>query len=126
MKCKVTACWWAHSSSAQHELRGSIPLAKEAIKDPNDPSSRQRGVDLQGECLAGKDVDDTEHAQFAPGGQGILEEIERPLLVGPLGRRGATTPHGRQGFAATLAHRQAFLPVEPLHPLVVDDDPLPA
>ena len=55
-----------------------------------------------------------------------MEEIERPLLVGSLRRRGTTAPDARQGFARAAADGQAFLPIEPFDPLVVDDDALPA
>ena len=109
----------------EYELHRAFPLSEEASEDLDNSSAWQGGINLEGQGFPAKDVDDAEHAQFAPRGQRILEEIERPLLIDVLGRGGATTPDGGQRFPGPAAHRQAFLPVEAFHPLVVDDDPLP-
>jgi hypothetical protein len=58
------------------------------------PTARQACIHLEREGFAGKDVDDAEQAEFASGGERILEKIERPLLVGPLGWCRATTSNG--------------------------------
>ena len=86
----------------------------------------QAGVDLEGEGLAGEDIDDAEQPHLPSGGQRILQEIQRPLLVGSVRGGWATAPDARPGLASATPHRQPFLAVQPLDPLVVDDDPFPA
>ncbi len=60
-----------------------------------------------------------------PRGQGILQEVERPLLVRPVGRARPPPPVAGHAFARPAPDGQTFFAVEPFDPLVVDDDPLP-
>ena len=109
----------------QHEPRGHRSLAAEPLQDANDPAPGQAGVDLEREGFAGEDVDDAEHADLAPRGQGVLQKIQGPLFVGARGGGWAAAPDARRGFPPLLAHAQALLPVDPFDPLVVGHDPLP-
>ena len=79
----------------QHQPHGSLPLAAQPLENVRYPTARQACIHLEREGFAGKDVDDAEHAEFASGGERILEKIERPLLVGPLG--GAGRPRRMDG-----------------------------
>lgn len=74
----------------QRELRGMQPQAAHALQDTHHAAVRQAGIHLEGEGLAGGNVDDTEQPDHAPRGHHIVEEVHRPLCV-PLqwGERGA-------------------------------------
>lgn len=110
----------------QDDLCGEWALTSQSVQDADDAASRQTGVDFQGERLPGEDIDDAQDPDRAAGGQRVVQEIQRPLLIRTVRQDRATAPQPHHGLAATPTHREAFFAIEPLDPLVVDDDPFPA
>jgi len=109
----------------QDDLGGERTLVAEAVQDTHDPAPRQTRVNFEDEGFSSKDVNDAEEPDRPAGGQSVLEKIQCPLLVGALGRGWSPALDASSGFPSALAHRQAFLSIEPGDALVVDDDPLP-
>jgi microcystin degradation protein MlrC len=71
------------SPIVQHELHWSVPLANQPIQDAHYLPARSARLHLEGQRFPRKDVNDAEQADCPLRGQRILQEIQRPLLVGP-------------------------------------------
>src|SRR5579864_2641500 len=55
----------------------------------------------------------------------ITDEIDRPTFVRPGGHRAVYPARPANPPSLPDPHRQAFLPIQPIHPLVIDHQPFP-
>src|SRR5262249_41833728 len=101
------------------------PSTDERIQFSHDPLARQRCIHDHRKALAGEVVDDHKDAEAASISENVRDEIEAPALVLRL-RRGHRRPRAQSSLAAaTAAHRQSLLAVEPEQLLVIELDTLP-
>jgi hypothetical protein len=114
----------------------SVPFVRDdhagipgAERDPvqltADALAGQRVVDHGSKALSGEVVENAQYAEASAVDQGIRDEVKAPALVRSL--RDCHRRSGSQGSfaAATLAHGQPLLPVEPIELLPVDLDAFP-
>src|SRR5215211_4871462 len=109
----------------QHQLPWGAAFAHHLSQYLDDPLPGQRGIDLDGQGLAGERVQYGEQADPSPPRQRVTHEVEAPLHIR------ATRPSRRSAWdsytplPATPTHGKSRFAVQPLHPLVVDRVALP-
>jgi hypothetical protein len=99
-------------SQIDHPLRLAA-LDHQPVQFPRHADAGERGVGHQRQTLAGTIIDDGQDAEAAAVGKLIRHKVERPPVV-----RRHRNQHRRPGpdrplAAATAAHRELLLPVEP-------------
>ena len=104
---------------SETHVAGRAALGDDGIELASDPQARQRGVGDQRQAFAGEVVDDRQDAKPPAVAQLIVQEIERPALVGALRQRHRRPGAERPLAAAATAHLKPFLGIEPAQLLVV-------
>ena len=85
----------------------------------------KRGSDLDGCGFAGAGIEDRQHPQPAPRGQGVTDEVETLAVIRTGADDGAHPTPDRQAFPFAV-HDQPFLPIETVDPLVIHVVSLPS
>jgi len=100
-------------------------LRHHPIQHPTDAQSAQRGIDFNRRALARAIVHHGQHANYFPAAHTVTHEIDRPSLIRLRRRRVRRRSIPPDPPALPYAHRQAFLPIQSVHPLVIDLCPFP-
>ena len=110
----------------QDDLLGQPAGLGQALQDPHDTGTRQRGVDLDRRAFAREVVDDVQRPHALTGGQEIVLEVHGPALVRRLWHQHGLALDPGQPLPLALAHLQALLGIHPVHRLVIDPPTLAA
>ena len=100
---------------------GSAASRNEGVKLAHDPQSGQRRVGHQRQAFPREVIDDRQDPEPSAIGECVRQEVQAPTLVGTLRQRHRRPCAQRTLAAATPAHLQPFLAVEPAELLVVHD-----
>src|SRR6266850_2536793 len=98
---------------------GQAPPSADLIEHARHALPGQRGIHLDGQTLAGEVIDHRQQPKPSPVGQLIADEIQRPALVGPLGRCRFLSPPPGRPLSFAYAHLQVFLLVDAKDAFVV-------
>src|SRR5215212_648313 len=107
-------------SVVQHNLVRHAALSGYPLQDAHHPPSWERGVDLDGQRLAGEDIHDRKESDPPTPGQSVTHEVDAPLLVGSFWQRHPPPTVAGHAFAPPASYGETFLAIEPFDPLVVD------
>ncbi|NIQ87293.1 MAG: AAA family ATPase [Acidobacteria bacterium] len=94
-------------------------LEAKPLEQPRHPLRRDRSSDFNGHALPRAVVHHVQRPESPPIRQRVGHEIERPPLVGTVRDGQRFSRCRRDALAALPPHRQALLPVDPVHPLAV-------
>jgi hypothetical protein len=95
-------------------------LGRQAVKDPHDPLSKKRTVDLQREALAAAPAYDVERPERAGACQRVAHEIHRSALIEALRADDRLALAATDPLPKPVTYHQALETVEATDPLVVD------
>ena len=101
------------------------PFVDDPVQHPAHTKTRQAGVHLDGQALAGEGVDHIQGPQRPAIGQGIRGEVHGPLLTRPGGGLELLPGAPLQPLPNALPHGEPFLLVEPVDPFDVHREALP-
>ena len=104
---------------------GPASFVDDPVQHPPHPKTRQAGVHLDGQTLAGEGVDHVQGPQCSTIGQGVRGEVHGPLLTGPGGSLEVLPGAALQPLSDALPHGKPFLLVEPVDPFHVHGEALP-
>src|SRR6267143_3499451 len=95
------------------------PLLRHFFQPPHHARSGQRTVHFDPRRFPREPVHQIQRAKWPPARQTVPGEVHRPELILPCGQHQRHPRCGPKSFAFLAPHRQSFLPVDPIHPLVV-------
>src|SRR6202008_3080179 len=109
----------------EHDRFWQPAFAGDLIQHPPHTQSTQRGIGFNRRALPRAIIYHSQHANHSSRAYTITDEIDRPTLVRP--GRSRATHRTRPANPPPLPdpHRQSFLAIQPVHPLVVGRDPFP-
>src|SRR5882757_8965758 len=101
------------------------PAFEDALQHPCDLPRADPGVGFGGQAFAGELIDYGQHPQRPPVTDSVVHKVQCPLLIGPRELRQWHPPMGESPprLAPQLKPR---LPIQPIHPLVIDRVAAPA
>ena len=103
---------------------GQAARAGKLLEDMDDGRPADKGIDMDGQALAGEVVDSVQAAEAAAAGELVVDEVHAPALVGTLSGSQGHSDHGWKLLAALTVQGESFLAVDALGAFVVDDKPL--
>src|SRR5271163_4424885 len=93
------------------------------IQYPHHAQTRQRRVGLDPQGFSRVAIHQIQRSEFPPAGQFVMRVVHRPHFIRTRRKRQRHSRFGSKSLALPLLHRQPFLPVQPIHSLVVDSPP---
>ena len=110
-------------SVVEHDGLGRGAVVDELVEDPNDASARERGVDLDRQGFAGAGVQHRQRPNPPTGGQRVTDEVQTPAVIGLAAHARLDPATDGHPFPWSSAHRQPFLPIQPMNPFMVHPVP---
>ena len=91
----------------------------EFLKHIDDGGTTDGGIDMDGQALTGKVIDNGQTTESASTGELIVDEVHRPTLIGTLRLRQRDASQGRQLFSTPTAQGETFFTVDAFGAFVV-------
>lgn len=110
---------------ADDHLRCTAP-GDQIAQLAHDPPVRDRRIDHRRQALARHVIDDVDHPEASLGDELIVDKVQAPALVRKRQHRRRGPRADGASSSLPAAHRQPFLPIEPLRLFAVDGDAVPA
>ncbi len=93
------------------------------LQYPHHTQAGQRRVRLDSQGLSRVAIHQVQRSESPPAGQFVMRVVHRPHFIGTRRKNQRHSRFRSKSLAPPTLHRQPFLPVQPIHPLVVDLPP---
>ncbi len=90
------------------------------LQYPHHAQTRQRGVRFDPQCLSRVAVHQIQRSEFPPAGHLVMRVVHRPHFIRTRRNCQRHSRFSPKSLAPLTLHRQPFLPVESIDPLVID------